>query len=933
MTTMLPSLGPHASKRAKRAKRERVVSVPDQSDQSRCRMTMPSSSLHFITSTIILFSVVSVTSADQYKVAIPAFHLSLRPVTSDFNKKAAKQVLSVAEDVAQEYLTDQLENTDVKVEEVFFDLRSWSFNDKRRQRKLRGGHDDTHMNTGDLRREAECTVCTDVPTANMKRRGTSCPEAKEAVPKRCREDDYWVANRACAYSCWLEGRGYTDIKECCDPNAPPPVDTSNKKEVIIKSQKIMGGYVAFTVMSPESLPDQAELFTLLSSSLFPTDISFDIGEDNVENGLTNALNEQLGYSNKLTGAFSAVEAIQKGVSGLITESPTISPTTVSTTSPTAVPSAELETSAPTTESPTELDTFAPTWAPTESPTELDTFAPTWAPVVDASAPTRLPVVVTEAPSRSPTKNPTPAPSRRPTLGTPSPTIDALVQKEGIYGEDEITNSEDLGASGAEELKGSDAAEDNDTNLSKLPKATEEGESSSSDSKTALMAVAVVAALAIVLFGAFFVRRRRYRKEYDTSDTGGGTGSVTSSPPSTNINGDKSLQLRNFDALDTIDEGSLRDDYTYDDEVNTLDLSSDQEDIVADLVGCGADLVIDTRTPSKTNKALHLNLLTEGVEDDDHATAPLSPFSQVSSSPSSPMSAADSVTKDTPTSTLVSCDDSLDAAHKSSHAGGATMSSPPLSPGNAAVPVVEADNCIGSDDACIENLPFADRGDAPILVPITGAETGATGASPLERTTDELTMVEPKMMTSSIGLAFTAASKEANKSGAAISPPSAVAPLLPLDLDRISSLGKEVDFDDPTFKPDGCWDFMDNDADSTNSSSDVSSSHNPFVTPDTMPLNDQDSLIPPFPVGSPDSLGSRKAYVHDSNYDYNHDESSSAASILFTVLGRTKDWKSGKVASRAEVETGADTACTGTKDQVADCDDRYASRDWSETAML
>jgi len=893
-----------------------VVSVPD---QSRCGTTMPSSSLQFITSTIILFSVVSVTSADQYKVAIPAFRLSLRPVTSDFNKKAAKQVLSVAEEVAREYLTEQLKNTDVKAEEVSFDLRSWSFNDERRQRKLRGGHDD--MNTGVHRRNAECTLCTDIPTVNMKRRGTSCPEAKDAVPKRCREDDYWVANRACEYTCWLEGRGYTDIKECCDPNAPPQVDTSNKKEVTIKSQKIVGGYVAFTTMSPESLPDQAELFALLSSSLFPTDISFDIGEDNVESGLANALNEQLGYSNKLAGAFSAVEAIQKGVSGLITESPTLSPTAMSTTtSPTAVPStAQLETSAPTTESTTELRL-------------VDTVAPTRAPVVDVSAPTRVPVlfVVTEAPSRSPTKDPTSAPSRRPTLGTPSPTIDALVKKEGIYGEDEITDSEDLGVSGAKEVKDSDAAEDNDKNLSTSPKSTEEGESSSSDNKPALMAVAVVAALAIVLFGAFFVRRRRYRKEYDTSDNGGGRSSVASSPPSTNTNGDKSLQLRNFDALDTIDEGSLRDDYIDADEVNTLDLSSDQEDIVADLVGCGADIVIDTRTSSKMNKALHLNLHTEGVEDDDHATAPLSPFSQVSSPPSSPTSGADSVTKDTPSSTLVSCEDSLDAAQNSSHASDDTMSAPPLSPGNAAVPVAGAYICNGSYNACTENQSVANPGDAPILVPSTGAETGAS--SP-ESTTDELTMVEPKMMTSSIGLAFTAASKEANKSGAAISPPSAVAPLLPLDLDRISSLGKEVDFDDPTFKPDGCWDFNDNDADSTNSSSVVSSSHNPFITPDTMRLNDQDSLIPPFPVGSPDSLGSRKAYVHDSNYDYNRDESSSAASILFTVLGRTKDRRSGKVASRAEVETDTDPACVGTKDQVAECDDRYASRDWSETAML
>jgi len=731
--------------------------------------------------------------AEQFSVEVPEFRLNLFPVTSAFDKKSARNILSIAAETAQSHLGNQLANRGVIIDVVSFDLRSWSFHDHERQRNLRGGDGDGDT-SGERRHTAECTVCTDEPTENMARRGITCPKAYDAVDKRCREDPYWVEHRACEYSCWLEGRSYTDTKECCDPNAPPPQEPEDKREVMIKSEQPIGGYVVVTADSPSDFPDQLGLFSLITSSLFPgADEEADVG-DRDDSVFVDALNEKLTFPiNIKRGSFYAVETPKEGVSGLVTESPTSSP-------PTAKPSRP----------------------------------------------------VTPSPTRSPVKNtdePTAAPTRRPTkpLRTEQPTT------EGTLSEIDAAASEDMGDN---EIDSTPAPSPNDY----VSKATDGGGSTNgnSGSNTTLMAAAVVTSLAVLLLGAFFVhRRRRNQKEYDTSATSG-EGGAGSSTTRTNINGDKSTQLRNLDALHAYDDGSLGGDaYRFDDEENkTLDTSRDTapedcNDIVADLVGGGADIAIHTGTKSQTNRPLLLNIPEGSVSvDDDTATAPLSPSSLISPTASSPTSIFRP--SDEPTS--------------------------PMS----------------------------------------------------------LKMIEPKIVVSPMRLSATTSApvteeKKMDEDRVPITLPTKVPPLIPLTLGRVSSLEKEVEFEQPTFEPSE-WDFNDNDADSMHSS-DATSTNDPFITPDHMQLRDEDSLISPFPppcssIGSPDSActtSSRKTY-YNHEYAYNDDESSSAASILFTVLGRKGGRK--KNTSRNDEDE------TENRDSEIDDDpDRFSTRNWNDIAFV
>ena len=201
------------------------------------------------------------------------------------------------------------------------------------------------------------------------------------------------------------------------------------------------------------------------------------------------------------------------------------------------------------------------------------------------------------------------------------------------------------------------------------------------------------------------------------------------------------------------------------------------------------------------------------------------------------------------------------------------------------------------------------------------------------------MIEPKIVVSPKRLSATtskppapvAEEKKMDEDRASTALPTKVPPLIPLTLDRVSSLEKEVEFEQPTFEPSE-WDFNDNDADSMHSS-DATSTHDPFITPDHMQLRDEDNLIPPFPppcssIGSPDSActtSSRKTY-YNHEYAYNDDESSSAASILFTVLGR----KGG----RKKNTTLNDKNETEHRDSEVDDDpDRFSIRDWNEIAFV
>ena len=786
-------------------------------------------------------------AADQYSVAIPAFRLTLFPVpASDFDKKSARAILTIAAKTAQNYLGNQLATNGVVVDNVSFDLRSWSFHDdnklfKHRQRQLRG---EPGMEA--QRRDAECTMCTDEPTVNMIRRGITCPKAYDAIGKRCREDPYWVEHRACEYTCWLEGRSYEHIHECCDPNAPPPVE---KREVMIKSEHPIGGYIVVTADSPSELPDQLTLFSLITSSLFPSgDDEADVG-DRDDSVFVDALNDELGLPiNIKRGSFYAVETLKEGASGLVTESPTPSP--------------------PTSSSPTAKPTRAPvvfTSEPTPDPTEM--------PVT--SSPTPAPVRYTSEPTSEPTKEPTTA------LRTDQPTMEATLEKGGI--DINTKDSEDMGD---KEINSSPAPSPEDN----VSKATD-GESSPDEiggNKTTLMAVAVVATLAILLLGAFFVhRRRRNQKEYDTATTSGEAG-AGSSATRTNINGAKSTQLRNFDALHAYDDGSLRADtigYDDDEEDKTLDTSRDTapddcHDIVADLVGGGADIAIHTGTKSKTNRPLLLNIPEgDGSSDDDNVTAPLSPSSQISPSSSSPNSTF-------------------------------------ISPSKSAQDF-KNEEAEGENHAVVTYEP----------------------ASP-----KQLKMIEPKIVSSPVGLSVTTPAPVADPiheeeetktddAGVGTALPSKLPPLIPLTLDRVSSLGKEVEFDQPTFEPPE-WDFNDNDADSMHSS-EATSTNDPFITPDHMQLKDEDSLIPPFPppcgsIGSPGSTctaSSRKSFFTQ-EYAYNDDESSSAASILFTVLGR----RGGK--KRNNSSKDLDKQEEENRDLEIDEDpDRFSTRDWNEIAFV
>jgi len=784
-------------------------------------------------SALLLSGIVSsmfATSADAelYSVAIPAFRLTLFPVTSDFHKKSARDVLSIAAETAQGYLGNQLANAGVTVEDISFDLRSWAFSgDERRQRQLRG--DGTQQAQ---RRAAECTVCTDEPTVNMIRRGITCPKAHEAIGKRCREDSYWVEQRACEYTCWLEGRSYTDIKECCDPNAPPPEEEEDKREVVIKSERPIGGYIVVTADSPSDVPDQLGLFSLITSSLFPSgDEEADVG-DREDSVFVDALNEKLGFSITIKrGSFYAVETLEKGVSGFVTESPT----------------------------------YSPTAKPSPSPVVL-TSEPT-------SSPTGSPVLYTMDPTSEPTKRPTVL------MRTDQPTIEGTLRDADIGIDTE--ESEDAG--------------DSEIDLSPAPtpdafvsKAADGGNTNEiGGNKTTLMAVAVVTSLAIFLLGAFFVhRRRRNQKEYDTAAKSG-EGGAGSSATRTNINGDKSTQLRNLDALHAYDDGSLRADaFGYDDveENKTLDTSRDTapedcHDIVADLVGGGADIAIHTGTKSKTNEPLLLNIPGVGRNtDDDNNTAPLSPSSQISPSSSSPTSAS-------------------------------------------------------SPSKRIQHFQNEEEGESQ-----TGVLIEPTSPK-------DLKMIEPKIVSSPIGLSvmppapvadpiYEEDEKKLDDDGVRNVPPSKLPPLIPLTLDRVPSLGKEVDFDQPTFEPPE-WDFNDNDADSMHSSA-ATSTNDPFITPDHMQLKDEDSLIPPFPppcssVGSPGSTctaSSRKTF-YTNEYAYNDDESSSAASILFTVLGR----KGGKKKRHNSKDFGELKEEESRDLEVNDDPDRFTNRDWNEIAFV
>lgn len=785
-------------------------------------------------------------AADQYSVAIPAFRLTLFPVpASDFDKKSARAILTIAAKTAQNYLGNQLATNGVIVDNVSFDLRSWSFHDdnklfKHRQRQLRGEGMEAQ------RRDAECTMCTDEPTVNMIRRGITCPKAYDAIGKRCREDPYWVEHRACEYTCWLEGRSYEHIHECCDPNAPPPVE---KREVMIKSEHPIGGYIVVTADSPSELPDQLTLFSLITSSLFPSgDDEADVG-DRDDSVFVDALNDELGLPiNIKRGSFYAVETLKEGASGLVTESPTPSP--------------------PTSSSPTAKPTRAPvvfTSEPTPDPTEM--------PVT--SSPTPAPVRYTSEPTSEPTKEPTTA------LRTDQPTMEATLEKGAI--DINTKDSEDMGDN---EINSSPAPSPEDN----VSKATD-GESSPDEiggNKTTLMAVAVVAALAILLLGAFFVhRRRRNQKEYDTATTSGEAG-AGSSATRTNINGAKSTQLRNFDALHAYDDGSLRAGtigYDDDEEDKTLDTSRDTapddcHDIVADLVGGGADIAIHTGTKSKTNRPLLLNIPEgDGSTDDDNVTAPLSPSSQISPSSSSPNSTF-------------------------------------ISPSKSAQDF-KNEEAEGENHAVVTYEPTSPK---------------------------QLKMTEPKIVSSPVGLSVTTPAPVADPiheeeetktddAGVGTALPSKLPPLIPLTLDRVSSLGKEVEFDQPTFEPPE-WDFNDNDADSMHSS-EATSTNDPFITPDHMQLKDEDSLIPPFPppcgsIGSPGSTctaSSRKSFFTQ-EYAYNDDESSSAASILFTVLGR----RGGK--KRNNSSKDLDKQEEENRDLEIDEDpDRFSTRDWNEIAFV
>lgn len=705
--------------------------------------------------------IVMTTTAEQFQVMIPAFHLNLGPVAADFNKQSARAVMRVAEDVATEYLSHRIKKA--KVEEVEFDLLRYST------------QENISSDLGVRRRQAECTVCTDTPTKNMERRGFTCQEAKDAVPKRCIEDPMWVETRACEYTCWLEGRGYSDIKECCDPTKNSVKGDSSETEVILKSNRPVGGYVSFTADSSQEVPNQKELFLLLSASLFPFNDEIQVVDaDNDESiGLTEALKQKFGYK-EIRGSFEAVDPLQDNISGLMTESPTIPPTRS-----------------------TLLPTVLPTYTPTDLPSDKNAV-----PVLSTPAPTT-------APSSIP---PTLGPTRKPSLrsissGTfPTSIVENLDQDSSSkYNE----RYEDMIAQGEiSEIKGN-MENSRDNNISK---ATKNGDSStgSSASIVTLLVSAIIASIVAILLGAFYVRRlRNSAKEYDTATIGG------AGPTANNENGDKSSELRNFDALYTIDEAPLQGDDYVDIALDiTAEESSDNEDVVADLIGCGADLSIDA-----------------GICAYPHTFSV--PRSQVSL-PTSPTGV-----NETPTA----------------------PSSPTSSASTKELKKIE-----------------------PKIIPSPTKRMTSDGLS--RTTTNTLTSDQVKFS----------------------SPP-----LLPLDFDRSPSLGNEVEFDAPTFEPTE-WDFNDNDAESTSSELTGGSSHNPFITnmPEHLPI--QNNVIPE------EGTFERKAYVHDSNFDSYHgqDESSSAASILFSVLGRTAK------------ESGSSASMNDNNEQNRD---GWSNRDWNETAML
>ena len=105
-----------------------------------------------------------------------------------------------------------------------------------------------------------------------------------------------------------------------------------------------------------------------------------------------------------------------------------------------------------------------------------------------------------------------------------------------------------------------------------------------------------------------------------------------------------------------------------------------------------------------------------------------------------------------------------------------------------------------------------------------------------------------------------------------------------DLDAPSfgpdSLGKLVDFEAPNFEPDSHWDCADVDIASTDS--DLSSTLDPFVTPEHMKMNDEDHLIfvSSTAVGSSSGGGAYQMERIDASLnDYKHEDTISTASLL------------------------------------------------------
>ena len=98
-----------------------------------------------------------------------------------------------------------------------------------------------------------CTICTNIPTANMMPRGLNCTTAIQALATRCADSAGWVAGTICQSSCYFAGRGY-DGDVCCPGDTAYPTMSPTKSPSVSPSEVPTVGLSWVPTAVPTAIP-------------------------------------------------------------------------------------------------------------------------------------------------------------------------------------------------------------------------------------------------------------------------------------------------------------------------------------------------------------------------------------------------------------------------------------------------------------------------------------------------------------------------------------------------------------------------------------------------------------------------------------------------------------------------------------------------------